>query len=375
MFNHDVSFIESTIIDGDSLDAAVTFSTGETSDAIIMGFTIRGAFAQAGDRGGIYVHLASPTILYNHIIDNYVSGVFTGGSSSIIKGNYIARNSAMYVGGGIMCAIQGRPRIENNVIVDNFSAYNGGGLYFQDDTAIVANNTIVGNHCNYYGGGIYLNFAPGGNTIATMSNSICWSNRSLDSSQIYVRSGPASITVSYSDIQDGWQGLGNIDIEPAFRDTTNEDYRLISVACSYSSDSPCIDAGDPSSVDGLLDCQHGLGSFRSDMGAYGGNNLYLPTAIYENNSNFKPNNSFLLRNYPNPFNAYTVISYSIPSSTKITIDIVDILGREVKLLSEGLMPAGDHQAMWDARGQASGIYFYRIIGGNKVETKKMVLMK
>jgi hypothetical protein len=53
----------------------------------------------------------------------------------------------------------------------------------------------------------------------------------------------------------------------------------------------------------------------------------------------------------------------------------NILGRKIETLAEGMMPAGEHQAIWDAIGQSSGIYFYRIKAGDKIETKKMVLLK
>jgi hypothetical protein len=85
--------------------------------------------------------------------------------------------------------------------------------------------------------------------------------------------------------------------------------------------------------------------------------------------------SFILSSYPNPFNAQTTIQYSLPSQSPVSIDIFDILGRKIEALAEGLMPAGDHQAIWDASGQSSGIYFYRIKAGDKTETRKMVLMK
>jgi hypothetical protein len=53
----------------------------------------------------------------------------------------------------------------------------------------------------------------------------------------------------------------------------------------------------------------------------------------------------------------------------------NIWGRKIGTLAEGIKPAGNHQAIWDAGGQASGIYFYRIKAGDKVETRKMVVMK
>jgi hypothetical protein len=79
--------------------------------------------------------------------------------------------------------------------------------------------------------------------------------------------------------------------------------------------------------------------------------------------------------YPNPFNAQTTIQYSLPEQSQVTIDIFDILGRKIETLAEGIKPAGNHQAIWDASDQSSGIYIYRIKAGEKIETKKMVLLK
>ncbi len=95
----------------------------------------------------------------------------------------------------------------------------------------------------------------------------------------------------------------------------------------------------------------------------------------ENNDLFIPNQFSLSQNYPNPFNAQTTIQYSLPIQSDVSIDIYDILGRKIETLAEGMKPAGNHQAIWDAGDQASGMYFYRIKAGNKIETKKMMLMK
>jgi len=88
-----------------------------------------------------------------------------------------------------------------------------------------------------------------------------------------------------------------------------------------------------------------------------------------------PREFALSQNYPNPFNAQTTIQYSLLKQSMVSIDIFDILGRKITTLAEGIEPAGNHQVTWDASGQASGIYFYRIKAGKLSETKKMVLMK
>ncbi len=100
---------------------------------------------------------------------------------------------------------------------------------------------------------------------------------------------------------------------------------------------------------------------------------FYPTGVESGSET--PTGFFLSQNYPNPFNTQTAIQYSLPKESLISINIFDILGRKIGTLTEGLKPAGEHQALWDASEQSSGIYFYRIKAGDKVETKKMVLLK
>ncbi|GAB4335520.1 MAG: hypothetical protein Kow0037_15520 [Calditrichia bacterium] len=91
----------------------------------------------------------------------------------------------------------------------------------------------------------------------------------------------------------------------------------------------------------------------------------------------------LLQNYPNPFNPNTQISFLVPASMtgeRVTLKVFDILGREVTTLVNGNLTPGLHQVEWNgtnSAGQAvtSGIYFYTIKAGEKIQTRKMMLMK
>ena len=83
----------------------------------------------------------------------------------------------------------------------------------------------------------------------------------------------------------------------------------------------------------------------------------------------------LYQNYPNPFNPSTTISYQIPVPGKVTLKIYDILGREVTTLVNKEQKAGNYKVNFDASRLASGVYFYRIIAGDFVQTKKMILLK
>ena len=86
--------------------------------------------------------------------------------------------------------------------------------------------------------------------------------------------------------------------------------------------------------------------------------------------------SSLKQNYPNPFNPSTKISFSIPEEIHVKMTVFDAVGRRVSVLTDRSYPAGAHELTWDARAQASGIYFYRMEAGNKlIHTGKMTLVK
>lgn len=78
---------------------------------------------------------------------------------------------------------------------------------------------------------------------------------------------------------------------------------------------------------------------------------------------------------PNPFNAATVIAFAISSEQHVRMDIYDVLGRRVVTLVDDFLPAGQHEAIWNAAGRASGMYFARLITAEATVTKPMVLMK
>jgi Secretion system C-terminal sorting domain/Glycosyl hydrolases family 18 len=86
-------------------------------------------------------------------------------------------------------------------------------------------------------------------------------------------------------------------------------------------------------------------------------------------------NFILKQNYPNPFNPTTVINYELSGDEFITLKVYDALGREVKTLINGYQFAGNHTVNFDGNHLPSGIYFYRLIAGVNITTRKMVLIK
>ncbi|MDZ7392540.1 MAG: Ig-like domain-containing protein [candidate division KSB1 bacterium] len=93
-----------------------------------------------------------------------------------------------------------------------------------------------------------------------------------------------------------------------------------------------------------------------------------------------PANYSLAQNYPNPFNPVTTIRYELPTAGRVSVKIYNIYGQLVRTLVEEQVHAGYHTLQWDGRdefGQAvsSGVYYYRMVAGTFVETKKMALLR
>ncbi|RPI17951.1 MAG: T9SS C-terminal target domain-containing protein [Ignavibacteriae bacterium] len=81
------------------------------------------------------------------------------------------------------------------------------------------------------------------------------------------------------------------------------------------------------------------------------------------------------KNYPNPFNPETNITYTLRNSTNVKITVYDRLGREIVVLVDEAQGEGEHTIKFNASNLPSGIYFYRIKTPEKVEVRKMVFAK
>ncbi|MBN1971609.1 MAG: carboxypeptidase regulatory-like domain-containing protein [Candidatus Delongbacteria bacterium] len=121
--------------------------------------------------------------------------------------------------------------------------------------------------------------------------------------------------------------------------------------------------------------------------------IYAVEAVYDNENTSEPcfsnpiNHSVgiedssipsvteLNGNYPNPFNPVTTISYSLAKAGFIDISIFNSNGQLVDNLLKGNIEAGFHNVKFDASKFNSGVYYYRMSAGSKIQTKKMVLIK
>ncbi|MBX3007232.1 MAG: T9SS type A sorting domain-containing protein [Melioribacteraceae bacterium] len=103
--------------------------------------------------------------------------------------------------------------------------------------------------------------------------------------------------------------------------------------------------------------------------------LLLETVVTSVEGEEIPAGYALDQNYPNPFNPTTTIKYSIPKESQVSLKIYDVLGREVMTLMDAKQNAGKYDITFNASKLASGVYIYRIIAGDFVQTKKMMLLK
>ncbi len=237
----DPTIVATTIIDAGRGGRAVTFTGTETSVAELSGLTIKNGSATAG--GAIYG--GAP------------------GAEATIHSNVIISNSA--TNGGAIANCDGA--IHHNVIRGNSASALGGGLYACGGQ--IYNNTIYGNTAANGGG-----LANCGQ--AEITNCIVWGNSAGSAGdQIYDSAAPFT-TATYSCVQGGMQGLGNLSRDPLFADAVGGDVHLKCAGYRYdpqaghwvtdSVTSPCIDTGSPGFSH---DKELGSPNLRVNMGAYG----------------------------------------------------------------------------------------------------------
>jgi hypothetical protein len=324
-------------------DNCLTVIKGSSTDqtAVLDGFIITGGnnktliidVLQGG--GGMYNISGSPTINNCTFKDNASTGlggaIFNRSHSNPTITNclFINNYSRGRGGGGAVANASSSPTIVNCQFKSNYTSTKGGGIYNTAEwlpsgidngsNPTIINCIFSGNYASNEGGGIfsyddycsmirncifYANFARNGKALSIhwenevnniiISNCIFWDGDNEMSESI-----PSTLSVTYSDIQGGWEGQGNIDIDPLFANPgywadvndpnivvepnnvnaiwIDGDYHLKSQAGRYEPNtqtwiqddvtSPCIDAGELNSPIGLEPFPNGG---RINMGAYGG---------------------------------------------------------------------------------------------------------
>jgi len=216
----------------------VKFVNGEDSSAVLTGFTITSSF---GDSPLKCIN-SSPTLSNLSVLGNSISGngggaIYLVNSNSNLEYLHIGNNhkTSANIGGAGIFAENSSLTIYNSLIVNNSSSETDvysttittGGIVAVNSTLVLNNNTFFGNSGGVVHGGA-IHFDAGSN--GTIINSIFWDNE-----------GPEEITgsaaITFSNVQGGWEGEGNIDANPLFCNPDSSDYTL-------AENSPCVGTGE-----------------------------------------------------------------------------------------------------------------------------------
>ncbi len=349
LITQDTSYISQTIINGDNNGTVVNFGNGEDSNTVLLGFTITNGY---GLGGGINCSNSSPTIKHVTITGNsaaaYGGGIYFNNSSPTIKHVTITENSAIDDGGGIYCYDNSSPSLENVTITDNSAVNYGGGIFCDSSSPIIINSIVSDNIGDY---GIYVD---SGNPSIKYSDFYNNENGNFYNCEQWI-----GINVTTNANGDSCDAYSNIQLNPLFEDPANGDYNL-------TENSPCIDAGDPSSQldpDGTI----------ADMGAYYFDQT--PVAINETEDII----GFNFTNYPNPISSKInnlTVSFSIKKPGNVKIQLFNIKGQLVSTLINEDKNIGDYSISYSVNDLTSGIYFTRMsVDGVDIIIKKIVLIR
>jgi predicted outer membrane repeat protein len=267
---------EKCIIDCQGFGRAFIFDSNEDPNYIVEGLTITNGFAAFG--GAMLIDNSSPRITNCRIISNRATGnggaIYCTNASPEIINTQISNNTAGGFGGGIYCQSVSAPEIINCLITFNSSGDIGGAMYLYNSPAIITLCTIAYNDGLDYGdGGLYPN-PKGGiacrDSTPVISNCIIgrsggmwgvWGDQFSAGDDLY------NCTATYSCIENGDDGDGNIDGNPLWVAGALGDFYLSQVNSGQAQTSPCVNAGEQY-VLSTLQATYNLGAITTSIMNY-----------------------------------------------------------------------------------------------------------
>ncbi len=400
----------------------------EACSVLVDHSTFRYAFSTRGGginaRYGSYVRLESCLMERNGHGGGCGSAINADDSSRIELWSCTIKNNNS-LDGGAFCLDGADMLMHDCRIIENRGGIWGGVFFAEESTTIEAYDCVFqGNHATtggvFYGAGLsprltfegcqfYGNYVPSGTNAASVLNAAsvmnidrctfvangpgqygavnaggqCTIRNSIfadQQQQAAVYSSTGNLQVAYCDFFENEGGdvtnitpmffgivdtvnangdpadhLSNIFLNPLFVDTAGDDYHLTLA-------SPCVDAGDPLTLD--------PDGTPGDIGALYFEQLESAEDVFTSHPL-----SFTLSAYPNPFNPTTTISFELRDAAEVTLQVFDLLGREVAVLVNGRRDAGTYSVAFDAASLASGLYLCQLRAGDFVADRKLIVLK
>jgi len=283
------------------------------------------------------------------------------GFSNLVVRNCVFHHNLAQYGGVLYCSHNSSPRISGCVMTANYALTGGSAIYALDsypriDATTIADNAVLNEGTAYDTGAIHNQMSK-----TEVWSSILWGNTSSYFGQVQMRE-PKSRYVTFSDIEGGFKGAGNLDVTPRFLGAGEHPYDL-------AADSPCVGAGDPDTTGRCLPMFDPAGrpriaQERIDAGAYEWTD---PSNVAWGQDEGGPGDhrghaDARLAVRPNPAARTVAIFFRLERPSSLTVVISDPSGRMVARPGEGWYAAGAHTLLWDGRDRSgrpvpAGMYF------------------
>jgi predicted outer membrane repeat protein len=369
------------------------FQNGEGPNSVLDGFTIQNGYSN-GNGGGILIENASPGIK-NCILESNYAALGGGGiscrlnSDPLIENCTLKENTGSIFGGGLSC--EGSSPVISDCVFDNNTGQTyGGAIFCSGSSPDISFSLFNNNQTDVLGGAVMLQFSSPAFTNCTFNENkitsatfgkgaalFCGQSTPVLENCLIVNSDGGEVVFCSDDISQptllcsnifgnaggDWVGCiadqaaenGNISSDPLFCNPLQGDFGISSI-------SPC----NPENNDcGVL------------IGAY---DVSCQTTDIEIDDDNLPQHYTLMQNYPNPFNPKTIIGFSLPRTSDVSLEVFNLLGQRVIELIDQSMSPGYHTVVWNGKNDqgrmvSSGVYYYRLRAGEFTESRKMLLLK
>lgn len=264
--------------------------------------------------------------------------------------------------------------VNSNISYNDLNAMVFTGLCFRGTHRVVIANSILKNNESQGSMGVIWDDTVGQRSIE-IQNSNFHNNTPSILSEFYGDNTYIGVNVTTNANGDPCDAYSNISMDPLFIDGWNGDFML-------TENSPCIDAGTNTITDYTFPIADLFGNYRIwdgdgngseivDMGAY---EYGAPAGIED--QVVEVQNYTLHQNYPNPFNPVTTISYALPKSGLVELNVYNLNGQLVRSLVNGKMGKGVHKAEFNGTELTTGMFIYNLkVDGKIVQSKKMMMLK